>query len=266
MPSAKPPFPRFQRRHSLAVGNVGEWQFYEGLGGSTLHDISGREQNGSLAAMDPATDWVGGLHGWELDFNGANDRIPVGTPTAMPQWSIVAVATASGINAVGNVIFSNDAAGFSDDVSIGVRPDGTSTANRWGIVNQDSGGSIRTFAEDSVNVVLNRTYHLAGTSDGLSLRFYVDGALVDTTAKNGTALTFGANTTVIGSTGVSNRWFEGQISHVALYDRTLSAAEISLHARDPFILGRPPKAVLRSGIARPLVDGSLASGRTGLVA
>ena len=63
------------------LGLVGAWAPALGPTGSTLRDVSGNNNHGTLTDMDPATDWVISgnprLPGWALDFDGSNDYIDI---------------------------------------------------------------------------------------------------------------------------------------------------------------------------------------------
>ena len=74
-------------------------------------------------------------------------------------------------------------------------------------------------------VPLNVWTHLAATLSGGSLRLYVNGSLVRTTAASGTVRTSNAPLR-IGGNAVWNEWFSGQIDEVRVYNRGLTAAEI----------------------------------------
>jgi hypothetical protein len=74
----------------------------------------------------------------------------------------------------------------------------------------------------------NEWHHVAGTGDGINLRLYVDGVLIDTgndpTAAYGTsanAFSVGANVSGAGN------YFPGLIDEVVVYDRALTGAEIA---------------------------------------
>jgi hypothetical protein len=56
-------------------GVRGLWLPNAGVQGATLFDWSGYAKHGTLTNMDPATDWVGGRYGHELDLDGVNDRV-----------------------------------------------------------------------------------------------------------------------------------------------------------------------------------------------
>ena len=71
-----------------------------------------------------------------------------------------------------------------------------------------------------------RWSHLAMTWDGLTIRVYVNGAQVSSSALAGTALTSDGPLR-IGGNGVWPEWFNGLIDEVRVYNRALSAAEIA---------------------------------------
>jgi hypothetical protein len=67
--------------------------------------------------------------------------------------------------------------------------------------------------------------HVAGTYDGATLRFSVNGAQVATRALTG-SLASGTGPLSIGGNGVWVEWFQGRIDEVRVYNRALSAADI----------------------------------------
>lgn len=81
-------------------------------------------------------------------------------------------------------------------------------------------------------------HHIAVTYDGATVRHYVDGAEVFTRALSGsledqpTGLGIGCRSvTADGSIAGAGSWFVGVIDEVALYRRTLAAAEISAYVK-----------------------------------
>ena len=59
-------------------GLVGAWSpCLNPRGGTTLYDLSGRGNYGTLTNMDPATDWVTSGGKTALDFDGSNDRVEI---------------------------------------------------------------------------------------------------------------------------------------------------------------------------------------------
>ena len=81
--------------------------------------------------------------------------------------------------------------------------------------------------------------HLAVTYDGANLRLYKNGALVTTTAAPG-ALVTSANPLRIGGNTIWGEYFDGRIDEVRVYNRALSAAEITTDMTTPVGGGGPP--------------------------
>ncbi len=77
-------------------------------------------------------------------------------------------------------------------------------------------------------IVAGQTYHVAGTYDGTTMRLYVNGAQVATTALTG-AVTQNTNTLIIGSWDGSTEFMRGTVDEVAVYGTALSAARIAAH-------------------------------------
>ena len=87
-------------------------------------------------------------------------------------------------------------------------------------------------------IPLNTWTHLATTYDGANLRYYVNGVLVGTTAGTGTinaangALRIGGNNSAPLGQG---EWFKGLIDEVRIYNRALTAAEITGDMTAPIV-------------------------------
>ena len=79
---AKPSLPVLDRSHPLTKGLGACYPFFE-RGGTTLHDISGRNNQGTLINMNPATTWVRTPYGWGLDFNGIDDFVNCGNNSSL---------------------------------------------------------------------------------------------------------------------------------------------------------------------------------------
>jgi hypothetical protein len=93
------------------------------------------------------------------------------------------------------------------------------------IVAENTGGTRYTA---NATVPNDSAWHMhVGTFDGTTLRLYRDGAQVATTAFTGTIRTNAAAATV----GYTSQSMLGDFDEVAIWNRALSAAEISqLHA------------------------------------
>jgi len=75
-------------------------------------------------------------------------------------------------------------------------------------------------------IALNTWTHLATTYDGANQRLYINGVLVATKAKTG-AIAAANQPLRIGGNNVSGEFFRGIIDEVRVYNRALSAADIT---------------------------------------
>ena len=69
--------------------------------------------------------------------------------------------------------------------------------------------------------------HIAMTGDGTSLKIYVNGILENTITTGSAVTSYETPEFVMGQTGVTSSFYNGQINDVKLYDHALSAAEIA---------------------------------------
>ncbi|MCA9065916.1 MAG: LamG domain-containing protein, partial [Planctomycetaceae bacterium] len=90
-----------------------------------------------------------------------------------------------------------------------------------------TGGVDYTSAVSSVALTANHWSLLTGTYDGTNIRIYVDGVLRGTTAYAGTMFNSTDPVLIGDSNSNSKNPFDGTIDEVAIYNRVLSAAEIT---------------------------------------
>ena len=177
-------------------------------------------------------------------FNGSRrDPVVWDQPQPMLCWSIVAIvqpsAAASGISMT---VVTNDLGGWNDDVLFGICPEAVaiSPAWKWAIIGQDSADEARTKAVVAQqSIVGGQFYHIAATSDGEYLRFYVNGRLSTCpTQKEGARLNFGDATTYIGGSAIGGglRYFTGYITSVKIYDTALTDEDIAVLASSEGLL------------------------------
>lgn len=230
--------------HPLNRGLV-SWHLVtpNGQGGTRWRDLAG-EFDGTLMNMVEADAWVSPAErrgGWgALGFggNGSDDFINIGTIPAMTNWTISIWARSNrdssydGFN--GPTLISNDLGGWNDDILFGLVPEGTSqsTTKRFACIQQDSTDLVRTTVEGTADVIVGEWNHVCITSDGATLRLYQNGALVDSTAKVGTALDFGANPVNFGKNPQSAvRMWDGLIDDVRIHSVAWSPAQVQNYYR-----------------------------------
>ena len=216
-------------------GLVGAWGFDE-PSGTAAFDTSGSGNGGTIAGAARTAD---GRFGGALSFDGSGDMVTVAdansldlvsgmtleawvNPTALgSSWRTVVLKEQPGNLAY--ALYANDGEGHPTG-HVAVPFDSRATgpqlpANTWS--------------------------HLAATYDGASLRLYVDGVEVANSLVFG-AITASSGALRIGGNTVWAEWFAGLIDEVRVYDRALSAAEISADMARPVTCAYEPGAPVLS--------------------
>ncbi len=93
----------------------------------------------------------------------------------------------------------------------------------------------QTATSPAVSFGTGSFHHIAVTANGTNVKFYVDGSLFSTVAVVGSPQTFNnfvagdpsITLYIGGSIGATNRTFDGKIDELAVYNRALTAAEVS---------------------------------------
>ena len=206
-------------------GPVGYWAFNEGSGTVAL-DSSGNGNNGTLL-NGPA--WVAGESGDALQLDGvaAYARVPdnaVLDPTAAVSVSAWVQLSTNGtyqtvlekLAAEGSNTYP-----FCDYGLVAVDVGGGYHAR----VSVTSGGNFNYV--DSTAIISYGAWHLlTGVYDGSVLTVYVDGAASGTLATSG-SVRAGGQALYIGHNGAGGDGLKGIVDDVRVYNRALSAAEVS---------------------------------------
>ena len=202
----------------IASGLVGHWTFDEGSG-STALDSSGNNSSGTISGPS----WATGRIGSALSFDGSNDYVRV------PYKSNLQLYNSS--FTFSSWIKSTD----SDEGMIVVRDSGNNTYNEWyfGLNHNNLNGNLSIWdgsnwhATSSANVN-DGGWHMATiTYDGSVIRMYKDGNLVATTSSVTTNYSSTDDIYIGGRNPALPRYFNGVIDDVRVYNRALSASDIS---------------------------------------
>jgi hypothetical protein len=197
-------------------GLVAAYNFDEGAG-SVLSDISG---NGNDGTIRRAT-YVGGRTGSALSFDGTSyvtilDNPSLDLTSGMTLEAWVRPTLTGNIRPV---IYKERSVGASYALFS---------------ANSNSGrpaGSIRTSLDRTVtapSAIPSSTWtHLALTYDGTTVRLFVNGVQVSSTAASG-PIAVGSGVLRIGAAPNSSDYFRGLIDDVRIYDRALSPAQIQV--------------------------------------
>jgi len=210
------------------LGLVGYWSFDDGTT-TVANDSSGNRNHGRLTNMDSATDWMNGKRGKALDFDGSNDRVVIGDPVdgsldfdtgsfSYGMWINPASFTGAfdmpwfkGGSSAGTTGYD-----FELGTSLWVAniADGTTIKSNFFLGSGTLGKWTHIFA-----IVDRSTNRLIVYVDGKSTGVGTDISAVGSVS-NGIAAT-------IGSSNSGTYLFRGLIDDVRVYNRALSAAEVS---------------------------------------
>jgi type II secretory pathway pseudopilin PulG len=218
---------------------VGWWKLDE-TSGTIATDSSGNSNDGTLVNMDPATDWISGQVGGALDFDGWNDYVNLGADSSLnfetsEPFTIAAwVKTTENYGIVVSFRSSTDD-GADIDLSVGYEGANNDPGKAMFLVRQDGGGQYANVAGDLVSD--GQWHHVAGVRDSSgTIELFVDGESqgTDSGAQSG-----GAITTDLRAIGSERRWvsvgygtadqryLEGTVDDVRIYNRALDANEIA---------------------------------------
>ena len=235
----------------VPAGLVAAYSFEEGAG-TTAADASGQANTGTLNA---GVTWsLAGKSGKAASFNGTSGLITIAdkasldlagamtlsawvNPTANANWRTVMLKEA-GADLV-YALYSSDAA---------------SLPNAYIRVGTTDKTAVGTGA-----LPLNTWSHLAATYDGSNIRMYLNGTLVRTVAATGN-MTASTGALRIGGNSIWGEYFAGLIDEAHVYNRALSAAEVTT---DMSLSGTPAGPKL--SITSPANNATIASSTVSVV-
>ena len=224
------------------AGLVAAYSFDAGAGTSAV-DSSGNGNTGTLANATWAS---GGKYGSALSFNGTNAWVTVNSSTSLALTNGMTVEAWVNPTTLGNayrtVVFREQPG--SEVYSLYANQSGNPQAPLGEVY-------VNGFkdASASTGLATGSWAHLAETYDGSSVRLYVNGTLVSTTAAPG-SLASSTAPLRIGGNNIWGEYFSGLIDEVRVYNRALSA-------------GRGPAGHehVDHAVRRPAADGSREPGR-----
>jgi prepilin-type N-terminal cleavage/methylation domain-containing protein len=215
---------------------LAQWRLDEALAGSTVSDTSGNNHNGTPygngganALPQPSNDVSPTRFGnvYSLHFDGTDDYVDVGT------------FDVTGDTMTLSAWYKADVFGY--DPRILSKAEGWQSGKTYWLIGiNDSPDRLRfRLTADSVehtidagNPTTGTWTHIAGVYDGSSMRLYMNGTEVGTSAVTGTIRTGGASVWIgANPPTVSDRPFEGRIDEIRVYDMALSAGQILSLAR-----------------------------------
>ncbi|NCC23171.1 MAG: LamG domain-containing protein [Alphaproteobacteria bacterium] len=215
-------------RARMETAKIGHWPLDE-TSGTTAADISGNGNDGSLqGGIDASTDFVVGKTGRAASLDSAGEYIQVagqlGNP---PNITIAAWVMYEGSDDQNQPVSIGDHVGLNIDWSASGIP-------TQGFYNGVGGVWRRTGSTTEIGGSgWNHVVYTIDDSNDVQ-KFYLNGALADTTNYTESIDYSTARNTHIGKEGLtSSNWqFEGKIDDVRIYDRVLTADEVSVLYND----------------------------------
>lgn len=206
-------------------GLMAAWGFNENTG-TTAADASG---NNNLATLLNSPTWIAGPtgHGSALSLDGTNDNLTV--------------PNSSSLNIAGNALtismWIKPADKTSDQVVVGKFWNTTMTSPyyQYGVELQDGGktpvfeiGTPTSTIRANMGIQLSTTQwsHLTIVFNGTQTQFYVNGTLV-ATKPQAVSITARGNPMRFGADPVPSQFFKGTLDDVRIYNRALSAPEVT---------------------------------------
>ena len=189
--------------------------------GTVTADLSGHALNGTVTAAT----WTAGKFGNGLEFNGVNSWVTV----ADSNW--LDLTTGMTLEAW---IKPTVGGGWQT-----VLMKETATGHTFALYSDGTGGpgahaqtSADVISNSGVPLPLNVWTHLAATYDGTTLRLFVNGVQASSRAMTG-AMVASSLPLRIGGNSVWGEQFAGVIDEVRIYNRALTAAEITADMNTP---------------------------------
>ena len=199
-----------------STGPIAHWKLDESSGTTAVDSEGGHD--GSLVGN--AT-WSTGTLGGALDFDGAGDRVDVG-PILDGGASNISVTAWVFKRDTGDdrVITKSSGTARSDHIfSLGV----ANTTIRVRLQTTDNGGNSDY---DGGTISLDQWVHLAFTYDGGVLRIYKNGTETASYAVTGDMIASTLDVVIANVDASNNRYWNGLLDDVRIYDRALDSAEI----------------------------------------
>ncbi len=197
---------------------IGHWTFdNEWTDATTIYDRSGRNNNGTFQGGLSLADQGSGQNGEAFDFNGTSDYISL--PFFGTGVNFTEISGATWIN---------------PDIVSGVRGVflGRGNTMHWEISGSDlrvrlEGGIFLTAQLPTVNTWTHMAFTYNRTTQNFNL--YYNGTNVGTLSGNSNTATFYASGSnpQIGASAEGSRYWNGEIDDISIYNRELTAADIS---------------------------------------
>ncbi|HWF08394.1 MAG TPA: LamG-like jellyroll fold domain-containing protein, partial [Bryobacteraceae bacterium] len=217
---------------SATPSGLVEYLPFNETSGTTAHDMSGNNNNGTLTCNAHCTTlpaWTGGARDGALNFTSPSHLVTVPDSASLKVTNQFTFAFWANVPAgAANIVYLQKATGS-------LVGEGSSVTNGYQVGTGNPGNSvfIHLFASQEIarcgtpasGVIVNGSWqHYAITYDNTNIKIYVNGALNTTCAASVAA---GTDATPLTIGGYNQHAATGAMDEVRIYNRALSAQEIS---------------------------------------
>ena len=201
---------------------------FDEASGTTATDSSGANNPGTISG---ATRSATGKFGGALSFDGVNDIVTVADANSLDLtngMTLEAWVRPSVLSGWRTVLLKERPGGLVYALY------GNADTNRPSV--HSFVGASEFDTRGTAQVAANAWTHVAATYDGLNLRLYVNGTQVSSRALSG-AMPVSTGALRIGGNTIWPEWFTGLIDEVRVYNRALTAAEVTTDMNRPVVGG-----------------------------
>ena len=198
---------------SVSAEILGQW-----LLNGNAKDTSGKDKDGEIIGK---AGWVDGKFGKALELDGTTTGLKIAPGLTFDQFTAALYVNSAKEWGISRTEIWAGSKKYGDAVLI--RGDERGAWKNGEAMLHWTDGAGGWFAIGSGKLDQDKWYHLAGTFDGTTLKFYLDGKLV---GQEDTKIGTGDTSTFIGCHPAPTNYFQGTIDDVAVYDHPLSADEI----------------------------------------
>ena len=196
--------------------------------GTAWNDISGNGNNGTLT-NGPA---FNSNNNGSIVFDGTNDYITLGTPSSLNitgNFTVNSWVKVTMFPSVIGTIYEKGFDGVAEQIYFRFRNNSGTQVLDVGTYKATNNTNYSTTYIVGSNIIIGSWYNIVGQYDGANWIIYLNGTLVSSTLQNQGPLASSAPVS-IGAAYISSgyeRFFNGSIGTVQIYNRALSAAEVS---------------------------------------
>lgn len=232
MPSKPLPGTQINWLHPLSKDIIGCWLFNEGAG-SKITDLANRN-NGTFNTAS-TSNWIGGVHGRSLDFEGADNEITIPDDASLDMGNVMTFSC--WINPRNDLtrqtIFGpdNETGGFQFEINV--------SQGMIAIIVPGIFVARTNVTEIKVNKWQHIVYTRTGTGSGTHA-IYSDGVLLELETDATADFTDATNDRKIGRRSSGSQLYTGLISDIRIWKRALSFEEVKQLYINPFAMFKRP--------------------------